>query len=229
MENRVNTVLIASGGGTDANAIMEAYCNGFIPNIFLRALISTKEGAGCLEKAKKWEIPEIIIDRKKVGSEEKFNKLLAEYLKKLGCDLVFLVGCIVKIHPIDGVTIYNIHPADPHDFGGNGMYGLKVHERVIANIEDLIIRGKKKTSDKFFTCPTVHEAVLNYDSGQSLLRANVEIPRSIIEDRFKEEITLTEAAERLQKYVLPYEWLMLPTAVNMAARRILDNPQLDLF
>jgi folate-dependent phosphoribosylglycinamide formyltransferase PurN len=53
MDNRkVKTVLIASGGGTDANAIMEAYRVGFIPNIELVGLLSTKAGAGCLDKAK---------------------------------------------------------------------------------------------------------------------------------------------------------------------------------
>jgi folate-dependent phosphoribosylglycinamide formyltransferase PurN len=108
------------------------------------------------------------------------------------------------------------------------MYGLKVHERVLANVEDLIAREKEGIENRFFTYPTVHEAVLNYDSGESLLRACVEIPKSIIKDRLEKKITLTEAAERLQKYVLSYEWMVLPTAVKMAAQKILDEKNSEM-
>ena len=38
MRTEVNTVLIASGSGTDADAVMEAYAKGFIPNISIKAL-----------------------------------------------------------------------------------------------------------------------------------------------------------------------------------------------
>jgi len=223
MPTKVNVVLIASGGGTDADAIMAAYVNKFIPNIYLRALISTKEGAGCLEKAANWNIQGIVVNRKKVRSEEEFNHLLADHLKELKCELVFLVGCIVKIYPIAGIAIYNIHPAEPNNFGGQGMYGLKVHERVIANVEDLINRGKKKITDDFFTYPTVHEAIIEYDSGAPLLQASIKIPQRIIIARLADQISLAQAAEYLQKYVLPYEWLMLPLAVRMAAQKIIDE------
>jgi len=219
---KVNTVLIASGSGTDANAIMQAFSDGLIPNINLTALVSTKRHAGCLEKAKALSIPTMIIDREEVGSTEEFNRLLTIFLDPKVRKLVFLVGCIEKINPIKGIKIYNIHPADPHQFGGKGMYGLKVHEMVIENIEDLISRGRKKIGDKFCTFPTVHEALLEYDSGKPLLRTSVEIPKHLIKAKVKGLLTLTEAAERLQKVVLTYEWLMLPLAVRVAAQQILD-------
>jgi len=46
-ENVVNLVLIASGGGTDANAVMAAYNAGFISNCKIVGLFSTVAGAGC--------------------------------------------------------------------------------------------------------------------------------------------------------------------------------------
>jgi phosphoribosylglycinamide formyltransferase-1 len=224
MQRRVNTVLIASGGGTDANAIIEAYLNCCIPNICIKALISTKENAGCLNKASHYGIKSVTLDRKKLG-QEKFNSLLAEHLRGMDCQLVFLVGCIVKIEAMAGIAIYNIHPADPHNFGGIGMYGLKVHEKVIADVEDKIKRGKCKSDDRFFTYPTIHEAEDDYDSGAPLLRISVEIPSRMIASRLANEISLSEAAETLQKIVLPYEWLMLPPAVKMAAKKIEDSPK----
>lgn len=222
---KVNTVLIASGNGTDANAIMEAFSKGLIPNINLAALVSTKRDAGCIEKAKALSIPTVIIDRVEAGSTEKFNKILGDFLYNSPRKLVFLVGCIVKVNPIPGIKIYNIHPADPYRFGGNKMYGLKVHEKVIEDVEDLISRGRKKIGDKFYSFPTVHEALLEYDSGEHLLRASVEIPKILIKAKVNGLITLAEAAERLQKIVLPYEHLMLPLAVRIAAQQILDAEQ----
>ena len=220
MINKVKTVLIASGGGTDAEAIMKAYQQGFIPSIQLEVLISTKESAGCLEKARECGVKRLFFG----GCQQEFNRQLQVLVRESGVKLIFLVGCIVKIQPIKGVKIYNIHPADLEDFGGQGMYGLKVHERVLLNVQDLIERGKKKFNDRFFTYPTVHEAVPDYDSGAPLLRANVEIPRRIISNwLIKKKINLQTAAQELQKQVLPYEWLMLPTAVEMAAKKILEK------
>lgn len=218
---KIKLVLIASGGGTDAYAIMKAYCDGFIPNVSLEALISTKEGAGCLEKAESLGIPTVVIDRKDVGSEDAFNQLLLLTLNRFGCRLLFLVGCVVKIKPMRFIDTYNIHPADTQKFGGNTMYGLKVHERVLAEVKDLIIRGKKNDGDEFFTYPTVHEAISDYDSGQPLLSVAVRIPYLIIYQLINESISLTEAAKLLQEHVLPYEWAILPTAVNIAAMKIL--------
>ncbi len=220
--NKVSTILIASGGGTDANAIMEAYKKGFIPEILLKKLISTKEGAGCLEKAKNFGIETTVIDRKELGSQG-FNRELLRQIPFCGCELVFLVGCIVKIAPMLGVSTYNIHPADIEKFGGKGMYGLAVHEKVLSEVLDLISRGKKSPDDRFFTYPTVHEVISEYDSGAPLLVGSVEIPKVIVTGLFYKQIRLQQAAQLLQKVVLPYEWMMLPTAVKMAAKKIRDS------
>lgn len=217
--NKVNTVLIASGSGTDANAIMEAYRRGFIPEIYLKKLISTKEGVGCLEKAKRFEIETLVLDRKELGAEG-FNRALFSEIKSSGCELVFLVGCIVKIAPMLGVSIYNIHPADIEKFGGKGMYGLAVHEKVLSEVLDLISRDKKSPDDRFFTYPTVHEVVSKYDSGKPLLVGSVEIPRGVIKNLVYGQVSLQKSAQILQEIVLPYEWTMLPTAVKMAAKKI---------
>jgi len=150
MENQVDTVLIASGSGTDSDSITGAWINGCIPEV-------------------------------------------------------------------------NIHPADPHKHGGDGMYGLEVHRRVIMEIVDKIKRGKNAVGDKFYSCPTVHEVEMEYDSGHALLTGDIEIPEKIIHDVVEENISSHDAAKQLQQVVLLNEWLMLPTAVRMAARKILSE------
>jgi len=215
---KVKTVLIASGSGTDAYAIMDACRKGYLPDVSIEALISTKEGAGCLEKAEKFGIKTIVIDRKKLGDDILFDKMLSRELHKLGCQLVFLVGCVVRIYPDNMYTIYNIHPADPVKFGGKGMYGLKVHQI------DLIEREKNEVRDVFLTYPTVLEATKDYDSGNTLMNVAVQIPFEIIYNLVVYKNTsLEEASKKLQEHILQYEWAMLPAAVNIAALKILKG------
>jgi phosphoribosylglycinamide formyltransferase-1 len=61
---------------------------------------------------------------------------LAEALQAAGADLVILSGYLRKLGPatLDAFRgrILNIHPALLPAFGGEGMYGRRVHEAVIA-------------------------------------------------------------------------------------------------
>ena len=224
-ERKVDAALIASGSGTDADSIMSAYNNGFIPNIDLRAIISTKHGAGCIEKAINQEVGHVVVENKG-KTPDSFNDELRLMLESLEAKLVFLVGCVVKVYPIEGVAMYNIHPADPHKHGGDGMYGLEVHRRVILEIIDKIKRGKAKLIDKFYTLPTIHEVAMEYDSGEIIVQARVEVPIRIIAEFIGQNSrgdSLDIAASNLQKHVLPYEWIMLPAAVQMAAKKIIDE------
>jgi phosphoribosylglycinamide formyltransferase-1 len=220
---KINLALIASGSGTDANSIMEAWETGCIPEINPPLLISTKKNAGCLEKAKSHGVRASVIDYKETRSLEHFNAELNQVLKQSFTDLIFLVGCIHKVYPIEGMDSYNIHPADPAQHGGDKMYGLAVHQHVLDEIKDQIYRGKKKISEPFYTYPTVHEANNDYDGGDMLLRQAVLIPDLIVKEYYHGQKDPTQAAKDLQAVVLPYEWLMLPAAVRMATKRILER------
>lgn len=218
---KINLALIASGSGSDADSIMEAWQAGCIPEINPPLLISTKKGAGCLEKAESHELRGLALDYKESGGLDRFNSGLHSLLSQAQTDLIFLVGCIIKVYPIEDMAMYNIHPAEPANHGGDQMYGLAVHHHVLAEIKDQIHRGKKKLVDPFYTYPTVHEVTLDFDGGDMLLRQAVLIPQAIVRDFCDGLKTPTEAAQALQGVVLPYEWLLLPAAVRMAARRIL--------
>jgi len=230
-EKKVRLACIASGSGTDFESIAKAWKAGWIPEVDDVILFSTKEGAGCLEKANKLGIKtHVIIPVNKELPLVNPDNAAAEILR--GIDLIFLVGCIVRIpillirrYPMTRhLSIYNIHPADPHEHGGQGMYGLAVHEHVLSQIRDQIMRGMKSEEDKFYTYPTVHEVTEEYDKGNPLLRGCVEIPKDIMSQVVHGGGTnLKDVAEQLQKHVLPYEWLMLPTAVRLAARKILEG------
>ncbi len=221
--DRINLTLIASGSGTDADSIMAAWEMGCLPEINPPLLVSTKKGVGCLEKSRNRGLRAEVVAYKEYAGLDPFNAACNQILKSTFTDLIFLVGCIHKVYPMEGMAMYNIHPADPAKHGGDKMYGLAVHQHVLDEVKDLIYRGKKKISDPFYTYPTIHEVTLDYDGGDMLLRQAVWMPDTLIRDYGQGLLESQEAAKALQAVVLPYEWLMLPAAVRMAARRILEK------
>lgn len=221
--DKINLALIASGSGTDADSIMAAWEAGCVPEINPPLVISTKKEAGCLEKARSRGVNSLVVDYKTCSDPDRFNNEVSGLLKSNAVDFVFLVGCIHKIFPVEGIAMYNIHPADPLKHGGDKMYGLAVHEHVLEEIKDLVFRGKRNLTDPFYTYPTVHEAILDYDGGNMLLRQAVRIPPTIIREYYESSKDGKQSAKVLQEWVLPFEWLMLPAAVRMAARRILEK------
>lgn len=224
MKNRkIKLALIASGSGTLANAIMEAYRDGLLRSAEPVLLVSAKKNAGCIDYAKKHKVPFVVIDRKISGSLENFNEKLKEVLLEHEIELVFLVGCIIRIFPVPGIKMYNCHPADVKAHGGKGMYGLPVHEHVLGEIKEEIKSGEKKITDRFFTYPTIHEVLPKYDEGQEFLKVSAEIPARIISDYMSGKKSSEESAQELQNVVKYYEWTFWPAAVEGAAAKELSN------
>lgn len=220
-DEQVRLACIASGSGTDFESIAKAWKNGWLPEIAEVYLISTKKGAGCLEKAAALGIKYRVVP---TGHSIVAGNLEADLVDLGGVDLIFLVGCIARVPDI-GIPMYNIHPADPRKHGGQGMYGLKVHLHVLDEINDLCERGMANPTDRFFTTPVVHEVTNKYDQGKELLRAQVEIPADLVQSWVAgtHDGNDEDVAKELQQIVLPYEWMMLPCAVRMAAKKILNQ------
>jgi phosphoribosylglycinamide formyltransferase 1 len=219
----INAGIIASGSGTDANAVMSAYNIGFMPEIASLRLISTKESAGCIGKAEIQKVMSDIIECKSKQDVPDFNRRLNQHVKDRDIKLLILAGCVWEIYPMDGVLVINIHPADTQKHGGRHMYGIKVHERVLSDAMDIIYRELKKPEDDFETCVAVHEVGFPIDQGTIVMKASVRIPNGIIMGLHNGNLSLRDAADKLQKHVLEYEWIFLPAAVRAAARKIIDG------
>ena len=80
--------------------------------------------------------------------------------------MIFLAGYMRMLHisilEKYNNRIFNIHPALLPKFGGKGMYGMHVHESVIAN--------KEKESGI-----TIHLVDQNYDEGKTIFQAKCQI------------------------------------------------------
>ena len=221
---KVKLGIVASGGGTDANAIMSGWRRGEIPNVSEIILFGTKEGAGCFNKASDNSVRSYLIECKRKDDVPNFNLTLCQECYQEGIDLLFLAGCVWEIDTrILGVPVFNIHPANTRNHGGRHMYGLAVHEHVLAKIKDEIYREIRSVEEDFFTQICIHQvhSSAGVDGGKVFIRLDVPISKSIISELDDGE-DIKELAEKLQRWVLPYEHLILPSAVNILAKICLD-------
>jgi phosphoribosylglycinamide formyltransferase 1 len=148
--------ILASGSGTNAQRLMEHFADSAIARVVLIA--SDQPAAGVLQRAWDMGVPSYLFN----GKQLKDGTLLRE-LQGQRIDLVVLAG-FMRLIPAELVQtfpqrILNIHPALLPKYGGKGMYGMHVHEAVIAARE----------SESGITIHYVNE---RYDEGEHLFQAS---------------------------------------------------------
>lgn len=128
--------ICVSGGGTNLQAIMDAIDNKLIRDTEIALVISNKENAFALARARKAGIPAQCISPKAYATREAFGEAMVAILREYKVDLVVLAGYLVIIPKILVKNypdkIINIHPSLIPAHCGMGYYGLKVHESVLA-------------------------------------------------------------------------------------------------
>ena len=186
--------VLVSGGGTNLQALIDAEKSGIIKNGKITCVISSKEGAYALERAKNAGIGTVVIPRKEYADSKSYSEAILAELNRQGADLVVLAGfmvildeCVTKAYPY---RIINVHPALIPSFCGEGFYGLHVHEAALAY-------GVKVTG------ATVHFVSEDCDGGPIVLQQAVPIEEG-------------DTAEVLQRRVMEQaEWKILPRAVAL--------------
>lgn len=136
-----NGVILATGGGTTAAAILQSTLTEELVNKFrIAGLIASKPGIGAIEKLIGKGLPShfvAIVDQRDYATEAGFGNELIKKLKQFDADLVGLHGWLPRLPQcvLDAYTCINQHPGglDPThhgkshpDFGGDGMYGTRV-------------------------------------------------------------------------------------------------------
>lgn len=171
-----NLVVFASGSGSNFQSIIDAIKDGSL-NAIITGFITNKAEAYSLERAKKYDIPNVVINPNNFDSEREYVSTLVSQLQDWNADLLILAGYLKKI-PSEVINKYdqrilNIHPSLLPKFGGKGFYGIKVHEAVIAS------------GDTESGC-TVHIVTEEYDKGPILGQSKVSVsPSDTVEDLSK--------------------------------------------
>jgi phosphoribosylglycinamide formyltransferase-1 len=152
--------IFASGNGTNAQNIIEYFKDN--PEVVISLVLSNNSDAFVLERAKRFSVPVFTFDR------FTFNETteVVDKLKKYSIDLIVLAGFLwlVPKYLIERYPgrIINIHPALLPKYGGKGMYGMRVHEKVIES-------GDPESGI------TIHYVNEKYDDGAVIFQAKCRI------------------------------------------------------
>lgn len=190
----LNIAVFVSGGGTNLQALIDAQNRGELKNGKIKFVLASNSGAYALERAKKAGIESAVVSRKEYDSKEAYDIAVLKELENRNIDLIVLAG-FLSILGNELVEKYknriiNIHPSLIPLFCGDGFYGLKVHEVVLAS-------GMKVTG------ATAHFVNEITDGGAIILQKAVPIEQG-------------DTPEILQYRVMRLaEWEILPKAVSL--------------
>ncbi len=163
----MNIAVFASGRGSNFHAILNAIHEGRLP-ARVTLLVSNNSNAGALELARSQTIPAVHLSQKQFASEEEYTDRMLAVLNEHHVDLIALAGYMKRVPSriIDQFRnrIVNIHPALLPAFGGRGMYGIHVHEAVIAS-------GATRSG------ATVHLVDEEYDRGPIVLQKSIDVSK----------------------------------------------------
>lgn len=193
LNRKIRIAIFASGGGTNLQAILNAQEAGKIHSGEVCLVIVNRESAYAAERAKKAGIKTVIITKKKTGSQEAFEAAILKELEKEKIELIVLAG-FMNVLSEAFIRHYekrmlNIHPSLLPSFGGQGFYGLLVHEKALE-------RGVKVTG------ATVHYVNELVDGGEIIMQKAVDVKDG-------------DTPEELQLRVMhEAEWIIYPEAVE---------------
>jgi phosphoribosylglycinamide formyltransferase-1 len=196
-ETPVRLALYASGGGSN----VEALCNFFRdrPDRAVALVLSDQPQAPVVERARNAGIPVYCLSSK----ERKDGAAQLAILRSYGIDFIALAG-YMRLVPKAVVAAYarrmlNIHPSLLPKYGGQGMYGDRVHEAVIA-------AGERESGI------TIHWVSDAYDEGAIVEQHRLTIPPAW-------------DAAALKKAVQELEWTHYPRVIDAVIERELQHKE----
>jgi phosphoribosylglycinamide formyltransferase 1 len=173
----LNLGVLISGRGSNLQAIIDASAGGQLP-AKVAVVISNDPTAGGLERAKKHNIPAVVIEPKDFKDKHTYELEIVKELKKHGVELVCLAGYMRIVGPVllghYPRKIINIHPSLLPSFPG-------LHAQKQALDHGVTVTG----------C-TVHFVDEGCDTGPIIVQSAVPVKENDTEETLSERILLQE-------------------------------------
>lgn len=120
--------IFASGNGSNCENLIQFFKQSAVGRVVL--VVSNREDAYVLTRAKRCNVPTVVLSKSDFQDETKLCSLLESY----SVDYIILAGFLLMI-PSYLIKRYeqriiNIHPSLLPRHGGKGMYGIHVHNAV---------------------------------------------------------------------------------------------------
>ncbi len=161
----IRLAILASHTGSTAQAVIDALRDQLIDGTAV-VLIANNPGAEVLTRAAAAGIPTVVVNSRTHPDTVELDRAVLEAVRGAGATHILLAGYMKKLGPLtvrafDG-RLFNSHPALLPAFGGQGMYGDRVHEAVLAS-------GAARTG------ATVHRVSDDYDAGEIMRQVVVPV------------------------------------------------------
>jgi phosphoribosylglycinamide formyltransferase-1 len=183
----MNVGVLASGSGTNLQALIDADARGNLGRTRLAVLVANAAGCGALVRAHAAGVPTFVVDHRDYPSREAFDWAVVSELARHKIDLVVFAGFMRIVTPgfLDAFPdrVINIHPSLLPAFPG-------------VNAQAQAFRAGAKVSG----C-TVHFVRAGVDSGPII----AQMPVPVLED---------DDEERLRLRILAEEHKLLPAVVR---------------
>jgi formyltetrahydrofolate-dependent phosphoribosylglycinamide formyltransferase len=193
----VSLAVLISGGGTTLANFLEKIAAGEL-SAEIPLVIASRSDCRGVERARQAGLRCEVVERRSFANVSEFSQSVFAHCRDARVDLVTLAGflSLIEIPPDFEYRVMNVHPALIPSFCGEGYYGHKVHEAVLA-------RGAKVSG-----C-TVHFADNHYDHGPIIAQTAVEV----LDD---------DTPDSLAARVFAAECLTYPAAINLYAQGRLE-------
>ncbi|MBN1595085.1 phosphoribosylglycinamide formyltransferase [candidate division FCPU426 bacterium] len=181
MKTRI--AVMVSGGGTNLQALLDAWKSGQFNQAEISLVVSNQEKAKALDRARAVHVPALFLNPAQYKDRQAYDQQLLKSFQENKIDLICLAGYMrilttVIVRQYEQ-RIMNIHPALLPAFGGEGMYGLHVHEAVM------------QSGAKYSGC-TVHFVDEGTDTGPIILQAVVPVLDHDTPDKLAERVLIEE-------------------------------------
>ena len=195
--------VMASGRGSNFQAIIDAVNNGEAPDVEIVRLVVNKPDAHAIKRAEKNNIKFDFVDSSAISRED-FDKKTIEIMEEAKVELIVLAGFMRILSPLFVKKyknkILNIHPSLLPSFPGANAH------------KDALNYGAKISG-----C-TVHLVDENVDSGPIIMQASVEINENETEETLSEKILFHE-----HKLLPKALQLMCSNRLTIEGRKVIIN------
>jgi phosphoribosylglycinamide formyltransferase-1 len=188
-----HVAVLASGEGTTLSALLDACRSGAI-DAEIALVMSNNREAGALRRAADAGLRTCHLSGRTHPDPDELDRAMLRELEAASIDWIVLAGFLKKVGPRVlsryAGRILNTHPSLLPKFGGQGRYGRRVHEAVLA-------AGERVTG------VSVHLVTAEYDDGPVVAQA--EVPVYLADDvesladrvRIREKALIIETLKRL--------------------------------
>jgi phosphoribosylglycinamide formyltransferase 1 len=177
----VNIAVLASHEGTTLQAVLDGCAEGTI-SARVALVISNNPDSGALRRARAAGVETLHLSSRTHPDPVDLDRALCAALERYRADVVLLAGYLKKLGPRTlerfAGRVVNTHPALLPRFGGQGMYGARVHEAVLAAGERSSGASVHLVDGAYDTGPVLAQVTVPVEAGDTVERLAARVQRA---------------------------------------------------